>query len=326
MPTALREPLAATWARACSGLHGHLDWLDAQCSPLSCELERLYDWAALYAVNRLLAVAAKGSVLATGLADAQLYAGSLLRAPNGKDYVVLATVTLGAGDTPVAIRCTTSGSFGNLNVGTVLTLIDPIAGINSTLIVDALGISGGADDEPVTAWRARCALEWSLVVAGGARSGKPEDYRYWARSAHPSISDAKVLPQALGMGTVLILPICNGLVNRLPTPSILDSVRTRLLQIAPAVSDWRVAVPVLHPVALSIHLQPTVDTVANRNAIAAALTTLLLSKGGDANLTLAWAEIDATLALVTSQYVLDESGVVRWRDNELPILAPINWV
>lgn len=326
MPTALREPLAATWARACSGLHGHLDWLDAQCSPLTCELERLYDWAALYAVSRLLAVAAKGNVLATGLAGAQLYAGSLLRAPNGMDYIVLAAATLGAGDTPVAIRCTTTGSASNLATGTVLTLIDPIAGINSTLIVDALGISGGAEDELVTDWRARVALEWSLVVAGGARSGKPEDYRYWARSAHPSISDAKVLPHALGIGTVLILPICNGLANRLPTPSILDSVRAHLTQIAPAVSDWRVAVPVSHPVALTIHLQPAVDTVANRNAIAAALTTLLLSKGGDANLTLAWAEIDTTLALITSQYVLNESGIVSWQANEVPILAPINWI
>jgi len=42
MPAALRAPLSAAWSRACNGMHGHLDWVDAQCSPLTCELERLY--------------------------------------------------------------------------------------------------------------------------------------------------------------------------------------------------------------------------------------------------------------------------------------------
>lgn len=326
MPAALREPLAATWARACSGLHGHLDWLDAQCSPLSCELERLNDWAALYAVPRLLATAATGNALVTGAAGAQVLAGTLLRGANGLNYSVLAAVTLGIGNTAVSLRCKTTGLVGNLPAGAMLTLIDPLAGIASSLTVDTSALSGGADDEPQSDWRARVATEWSQVVNSGARSGKPDDYRFWARSAHPSVSGAIVQPHALGMGTVVVRPICNTLANRLPTQAVLDAVLARLTRIAPAVADWRVAAPVLHPLTFTLHLQATIDTAALRAAITSALTALVLAKGGDGVLTLAWAEVDTTVALITSQYVLDETTSLTWAAHELPILQAISWI
>ncbi|MDD5613416.1 MAG: baseplate J/gp47 family protein, partial [Gallionella sp.] len=117
MPAVLRAPLSAAWANACNGLHGHLDWLDAQCSPLTCELERLSDWGVLYRVERLLATASTGTLLATGNVAAKLLSGALLRGPNGLDYMVVAAVTLGAGNTPVAVRCANAGADGNLIAG-----------------------------------------------------------------------------------------------------------------------------------------------------------------------------------------------------------------
>ncbi|MGB7650862.1 MAG: baseplate J/gp47 family protein [Gallionella sp.] len=326
MPAALREPLAATWARVATGLHGHLDWLDAQCSPLTCELERLSDWAALYAVPRLLARAAAGNALASGAAGAQVLAGTLLRGANGLDYAVMAAVTLAAGNMAVSLRCTTTGLASNLVAGAQLTLINPLVGIASTLSVDASGLGGGADDEQLNDWRARIAAEWSQIVTNGARSGKVDDYRFWARSAHPSVSGAIVQPHVLGMGTVVVRPICNGLNNRLPTQAVLDAVLAHLARIAPAVADWRVAAPVLHPLTFTLHLQPAIDTAALRASIHSALTGLVLSKGGSGELSLAWAEVDATVALLTAQYVLDETISLAWAAHELPILHAINWV
>ena len=326
MPVALREPLAATWARACTGLHGHLDWLDAQCSPLTCELERLNDWAALYVVPRLLATAASGWVQATGASGTQVLAGTLLRANNGLNYQVLATVTLQMSSAQVSVRCVTAGSVGNLAAVAPMTLIEPLAGVASTLRADVQGITGGADDERVNDWRARVATEWSQIVTNGARSGKVDDYRFWARSAHPSVSGAIVQPHALGMGTVLVRPICNSLVNRLPTQAVLDAVLAHFARIAPAVADWRVAAPVLHPLTFTLRLQPAIDTAALRAAITAALTDLVRNKGGSTVFTLAWAEVDATVALLTAQYVLDETTSLAWAAHELPILQAINWI
>lgn len=328
MPAVLREPLSATWARACNGMHGHLDWLDAQCSPLTCELERLYDWAALYGVERLLATVATGNALATGNAGTQLLAGTLLRGQNGLDYTVLAAVVLGAGATPVAVQCVTRGSAGNLVAGQTLTLVDPVPGVNNAFTAGNIGITGGAEDELVDAWRARVAEEWRTVTTSGARSGKPEDYRFWAKRAHPSVTGALVQKHALGVGTVVVRPVCNGLADRLPTQAVLDAVAAYFDGIAPATADWRVTAPGTHPVTLTIHLQPLVDTADNRAAITAALNALVLTKGGtsDEALQLLWAEVDTTIAVITSQYTLDETGSIVWSANEVPVLQPVNWI
>jgi len=328
MPAALRAPLSAAWSRACNGMHGHLDWVDAQCSPLTCELERLYDWAEVYSVERLLATAAAGHALATGNAGAQLLADTLLRGSNGLDYIVLAATELGAGNTPVSIRCTNKGSAGNLVAGQTLTLVDPVAGVNNVLTVDVLGIAGGAEDEQVNAWRERVAEEWRTVVSSGARSGRPEDYRFWAKSAHQSVTGALIQLHTLGMGTVVVRPVCNGLANRLPTQAVLDAVAAHYTAVAPATADWRVTAPVAHPVTLTIHLLPAVDTAENRAAITAALTALVLGRGGNdiEELQLLWAEVDAVIAVITTQYTLDETGSITWQSHEVPVLQPINWI
>lgn len=301
LPAVLRVPLASAWAKACHGEHGHLDWIDKQCSPLTCELERLYDWASLYGVDRLAATAATGTALATGTAGTPLLAGTELRGQNGLDYTVLAAVNLGAGATAVTVRCAVAGADGNQAAGLTLTLVDPVPGVDSTLSIDVGGLSGGAVEEVLDAWRVRVAEEWQVVTTRGARSGKPDDYRFWARSAHPSVTGALVQPHALGTGTVLVRPICNSLPDRAPSPAVLAAVAEYFYAVVPATADWRLAAPIRHGVAVSIDLLPAADTAGNRAAITTALQAAVLAESTEDAL-LAMAEIDAAIATVTSQY------------------------
>jgi len=325
MPAVLRGPLSAAWARACHSQHGYLEWIDAQCSPLTCELERLYDWAALYGVDRLLATAAIGSALATGTLGTQLLAGTLLRGQNGLDYTVLAAVVLGAGSTPVTVRCTATGSAGNQAAGLTLALVDPVPGCAGTLTISAPGLTGGAEEESLEDWRARVADEWRTVVTRGARSGKPDDYRYWARTAHPSITTALIQMHTLGIGTVVVRPICDGLASRLPTQAVLDAVAAYLLATAPANADWRVVAPLVRPVAVSLHLLPGYDTAGNRAAITGAIATAVLAETSETAL-LAMAEIDAAIATVTSQYTrIAPTADVAVAPGEVLVLSPIVW-
>lgn len=325
MPAALSGPLSVMWAQAIHGQHGHLDWIAKQCSPLTCELERLHDWAALYSVPRLLATQATGNALATGNPGGQLLAEHPLRASNGLDYTVVNAVALGTGPTAVLVRCTTAGSAGNMAAGQVLTLVDPALYVNSTLTVDAAGIAGGAEDEDVEAWRLRVAEEWQTVTSRGARSGKPEDYIAWAKRAHPSVTGALVQPHALGMGSVIVRPICDGLAGRAPTAAILADVAAFLTSIAPATADWRVTAGLQHKVQPVIHLQPGVDNVANRNAIESALQALVLSKV-DNNAQLLRAEIDAAIGRVTLQYVLvAPMETVLAAPGEVLVFAGVTW-
>ncbi|QSB03466.1 baseplate J/gp47 family protein [Methylomonas sp. BW4-1] len=325
VPAVLRGPLAAMWARACHAQHGNLEWIDKQCSPLTCELERLYDWAALYGVDRLGATAATGNVLATGTVGTSLLAETVLRGQNGLDYTVLAAVTLGAGSTPVSARCNTAGSAGNMLAAQTLTLVDPVPGISGTLTVAIGGLTGGAEQETLESWRARVADEWRTMVTRGARSGKPDDYRYWAKSAHPSITTALVQPQALGLGTVIVRPICNGLLNRLPSPAVLAAVSAYLTDIAPATADWSVVAPLVRAVTITIDLLPGYDTVDNRNAITAALSALVLAESSETSL-LAMAEIDAAIATVTTQYTrIAPLADIAIGAGEVFVLQPVVW-
>lgn len=325
MPAVLRGPLSATWAHACHGQHGHLEFIDKQCSPLTCELDRLYDWAALYAVPRLAATPALGVVLATGTVGSEILADTVLRGQNGLDYKVLAAVTLGAGSTAVSVRCNTPGSAGNLLSGLTLTLVDPIAGVNSTLTVNTQGLSGGAPEELVEDWRIRVADEWWTMVTRGGRAGKPEDYRLWARSAHPSVSGTLVQTHVLGIGTVIVRPICDALDDRLPTQAVLDAVSDYLSGIAPATADWRVVSPILRRVTVSIDLLPAVDSDVNRQAIFSALNARVLAESSETAV-LTMAEIDAAIASVTQQYtrlapVVDLTA----QPGEVFVLSPVVW-
>lgn len=326
MPAVLRAPLSAAWSQACHSQHGHLEWIDAQCSPLTCELERLYDWAALYGVDRLAATAAYGTALATGNAGTPLLASTQLRGQNGLDYTVLEATILGAGATPVPVRCNTAGSASNLIAGQVLMLIDPVLGVTSTLTIDANGLTGGDEEELVDDWRVRVADEWVVVGRRGGRSGKPEDYRFWAKSAHPSVTSALVAMHTLAVGTVIVRPICDGLADRMPTAAVLAAVEAKLTDIAPATADWRVASPIVRPVAVSINLLPEVDSIANRSAIQAALNALVMAESSETAI-LTVGEIDEAIATVTNQYTrLAPLANLVVSANEVFVLSPVTWV
>ncbi len=325
IPLVLSGPLSVMWAQAAHGQHGHLDWIAKQCSPLTCELERLHDWASLYSVPRLMATAATGSVLATGNIGSQLLADHPLRASSGLDYTATNAVELSAGPTPVRVRCTAAGSAGNLASGQVLTLVDPALGVNNSLTVDAVGIAGGAEDEDVEAWRLRVAEEWQTVTSRGARSGKPEDYIAWAKRAHPSVTGALVQPHVLGMGSVIVRPICDSLAGRVPTPAVLAAVDTFLLSIAPATGDWRLAVPLQRQVQPVIHLQDAVDNQSNRDSISAALQALVLSKVEN-NARLLRAEVDGAIGRVTNQYELTSpTETIQAAPGEILVFAQVVW-
>jgi uncharacterized phage protein gp47/JayE len=326
VPLALRDPLSVMWARACNGQYGFLEWIWRQCSPLTCDLERLYDWAALYGVERLAATAAVGNVLATGTVGTQILKDTLLRGTNGLDYIVLIAVTLTGSDTPVPVRCTTAGSAGNLLPGQTLTLIDPIPGCANTLTVDFNGLTGGAEEENLEDWRTRVVDEWRAITTFGARGGRDDDYRFWARAAHPSVTGALVQRHVLGIGTVLVRPICNGLPDRLPTQGVLDAVAAYFMNIAPATADWRVAAPIPLLVGVSIHLFPQFDTQINRDTIDAAVQAVFMAESTETSV-LAVAEIDAAIATVTTQYdLLEPTANTAVSAGEVLVKLPTVWV
>lgn len=326
VPAVLRDPLSAAWARACHGQHGHLEWVLAQCSPLTCDLERLYDWAALYGVPRLDATKARGSLVVGGTLGATVLSGAAWRAVNGLDYVVSSAVTLTDATALVDVVCATAGAAGNLSAGQSLTLVDPAAGVTGTATVWTVGMSGGADIESLDAWRIRVADEWQTMVVMGGRAGRPADYRYWATAAHPSVTGALVQPNALGYGTVLVRPICGALDGRLPTAAVMSSVLDYLVAHAPAGADPRVTAPVLRSVSIQVHIPAAVDSAVNRAAIRAAVQALVSSEVSELAV-LSLAEIDAAVVgVVDSATRVAPSADVVCAPGEILSAPTLAWV
>jgi uncharacterized phage protein gp47/JayE len=326
MPAALREALSHTWARAAHGLHGHLDWIDRQCSPLTCELERLYDWAALYGIARLAASPAVGTVIATGSPGASIVADAALRGTNGLNYKVQAAVVMPqSGVVSVSVRSESTGEDANLPANAALKLIDPLPGIATAMTVGADSLTGGAAEETLDDWRLRVADEWEAMTVRGARGGRVEDYKFWCESAHPAVTGALVFPHALGLGTVVIHPICDGYADRLPTPAVLDAIGAYLKDIAPATADWRLALPIPKPVTVILHLDPAADTADARARISTAILAAILAEKSETSVLL-MAELDAAIATVTNQYQrLAPTADIAVEAGEVLTLAEVAW-
>ena len=325
VPAVLRKPLRVMWSRVGHGMHGMLEWVLLQCSPLTCDADRLPDWASLYGVDRLFAKAASGSVLATGSIGATVLADAQLKGTNGLDYSVVSAVQIGAGETLVDVVCTTTGEAGNLAAGAVLSLIDPLLGIAADMTVDGDGLTGGAEDESIDAWRLRVADEWQTVTTEGARSGKPDDYRAWAKNAHQAVTTALVQLHTVGIGSVVIRPICDGLPNRQPTQAVIDAIAAYYTATVPACADWRIVVPIPRVVSPNIHLLAGYDTAGNRTAIEAAFRSAVLAETSETAVLLV-AEVDAAIQAVTSQYSrLAPLADVAVAPGEVLVAGAITW-
>jgi len=326
MPATLREPLSHSWARACHGLHGHLEWIDRQCSPLTCELERLYGWAALYNVPQLPSTPATGTARATGSPGSVVFADEILRGPNKLDYIIVAANFMAnTGVANVSIRSADTGENANLPAGARLTLVDPMQGVDRTFVVDEDGLTGGAAEETIDDWRLRVADEWQAMTVRGARGGRPDDYKFWCMSSHPAVNGALVFPHAMGLGSVVVRPICDGAINRLPPPGVISAIKDHLATVAPATADWLLVSPVVRPVVVILHLDPAVDNAANRERVAAAINAAILAEK-DADAVFNMAKLDAAIATITSQYTrIAPAANIAVTPGEVLVLAGIEW-
>jgi uncharacterized phage protein gp47/JayE len=327
LPAVLRGPLSHAWAQACHGLHGHLEWVDRQCSPLTCELERLYDWAALYGVERLPASLATGSALATGSPGSVVFADTLLRGTNGLDYRVIETHFMAdSGAAVIPVLAVLVGEDSNLPPSARLAFISPVPGVDNKLTVADTGITGGAAEETLDDWRWRVADEWQTMTLHGARGGRVEDYRYWCESAHPAVTGALVFPHAMGMGTVVVHPICDDYPDRMPTPGVLSAIAEYLAGIVPATADWKLAAPVIRPVNVTLHLDASIDSESSREKIAQALLFAVLAEKSEESV-LHVAELDAAISTVTSQYTrIEPLQNIAAQPGEVLVLAAVTWV
>lgn len=164
-----------------AGLHGAYrylrDFIARQAVPIYSAGEFLDGWLATYGISRKEPAAAIGVMAGTGVAASLLAAGSLAQDDRGRQYRVTLDAAVAVDGTVAAnVIALVPGLDGNAAVGLKLTLVSPVAGVDSAFSVNASGLGGGADLET----DAEAIYRLQQRLANEPLGGSPADYARWA--------------------------------------------------------------------------------------------------------------------------------------------------
>ena len=202
-PSSVLSVFATVRAGGEFNMYGYIDWAFKQIFVDKAEAEYLDAWAAVWGVARKEAVPAKGKAIASGLAGSGIPEGVLAKSQGGGFYVLAgAVMPEGPGDATAECpaEAQAPGKDGNLAAGAKLTLVSPIAGISSELVVAESGLEGGVDAEGDEAFRARLLKTIQNPPHGGSKT----DYELWALEEN-GVENALCVPTYNGLGTVAVI-------------------------------------------------------------------------------------------------------------------------
>ena len=322
-----RSVLAAI-ARATAGLshelHGFLAHIARQVIPDTAETEALDRWASVFGLQRLAAAFSIGSIDFTGSNGSAIPAGTTLRRADGVEFTTDALGTIAGGTATVAVTAVLAGSEGDTLAGVTLTLVAPVAGIDSEATVAAGGLGGGADRESDDALRVRLRERIQDPPQGGAAA----DYVLWAKTV-PGVSRVWVFPVHFGLGTVGITFARDAdLDGPIPDAGEVTAVQTAIDALRPVTADAQVFAPAAVDLDPSVQLEP--NTAEVQAQVTAALEDLILREavpGGTLEISkiqeaisTAPGEVDHVLLVPAANVVYDEAelGTIG-----TPVYAPI---
>lgn len=293
-PPALGNTAAISYAVAGQRylLDEHLDWASRQGLATLADADNLNEIAVeLGIAGRKPASAAVGAVTFTVAAllgeTVKIPIGTLVRRSDGE---LFRTTELGsselAGDTVgVAVQAVEAGADGNTEEGIALELVDPIEGIDGSLVVDDGGLTGGADQETEDALRERVLARRRNPPMGGSK----HDYIAWALSV-PAVTRAWCIPNWNVPNGVLVMFVCDdNPATILPSGQKVQEVRdyiedeTRM----PVGAALEVRAPTPLYVDHTVRLTPDNDTV--RTSVIEALQEVYATRGEpDQEFRLSW--------------------------------------
>ena len=180
----------------------YINWLARQLLPDTAEVEWLDRHGDIWLVNadgsigRKSAALASGTVTVTGVNGTIVPSGMELSG-NDVDYETIEQITIGAVETPVAVRALNGGAAGNLDNGDTLSFVSAPSGVDSSTTVVVM--EGGADEENDDLLRARVLFRIQNPPMGGDAA----DYVAWT-TAISGVTRAWSYPNEMGIGTVTV--------------------------------------------------------------------------------------------------------------------------
>lgn len=189
-------------------------WVLKQIFPQTCDFDALLLWGCLIGVNYNYGQSTNLTIKLNNVTASYLVSGTVYKdLDTGLIYKTVSQVNAEDGQIIATAQCTTSGEIGNIPVGTVLNIANPLDGIPSTAEVIEIKIEGTADEE-IEVYRKRVLYGFRNKT----ESGSPIDYYNWALEV-PGIVDA--FPYLLSEGVMTLFLVTNGSgKNRTPSGEV----------------------------------------------------------------------------------------------------------
>lgn len=266
----LRRSDAAVLSRvhpaAVYGLYQYLAWQSRQLFYDTADEEALLRHGASRGVPRKQPTFAEGWAMFQGQAGRQLLSGVRLDI-GGVLYDVVEGVSFQTTTARALVRAVDVGAQGNQAAGAALQLVSPVLGVQSDAVVDAGGITGGADLEPLEDYRDRVGERFKNVPHGGA----PDDYVRWAKE-QPGVTRAWCRRRWVGPGTVAVFVVNDAATPITPGDADLDRIKAAIELDRPVTAELGVLAPTLVPVVYQLSVTP--DSPRVRAAVELALAQL----------------------------------------------------
>ena len=305
-------------------LFGYLDYMWRQMFVHLCDDEYLDFHGALRGIGRKAGYCGTGFIYGKGVTGKYLKAGTKLYLRNDRTrlYNVDEDVQCLDGTIIPSITALEQGYQGNLPHGTVLVLLNPEDGIQSSFEVGTAGIIGGVPPESNFSYRERILDHIRNPPHGGSRN----DYKQWAREV-AGIDRAWVIDDYAGIGTVgLMVARSAEDDDPIPDAEVMRRLDEHVEEERPVTAEVWKFTPRLKTVDYAIKLSP--DTIATRNAVIAELRDYHIRDGApDTHLRHSRAS-EAISAAVGEHHheLLVPAGDIHIGKTELPILGKISFV
>jgi len=320
----LRKALTKITCRVIAGavhmLHGHLDWTAKQIFPDTAEKEYLEQWAKVWGIQRKAPTFAKRSLTFTGTNGTIIPLGTELQTADEVVFLTDAAGTVASGTVTIGATAKTAGTTGNVGTGSQLTLVSPIAGINSAATVSASGVTDGTNLEKDDALLARILAR----IQEPPRAGVPTDYVAWALEV-AGVTRAWCFPQYLGLGTVGLTFVRDGDSGIIPDSAEIAAVLAHVSTKKPVTANLSVFAPATTTINFTIAVTP--NTADVKAAIQTELSNFLkdLDIGATVYVSQIRERISAALGETTHTLTAPASDTVL-ASNAIALMGAITWV
>lgn len=197
-------------------------WIYKQIFPATMDDEALDLKAAEFGIYRTSPVAAILEAEITGENDKIIESGTTWQF-NSIVYNQLEDVVIESGVSTITVECLTKGIIGNIDNGSSLMIVSPLAGVDDAAIITSTN-TNGLDAEDTESFRDRLINRMAQRPQGGS----VPDYIIWAGEVSGIV---KSFAFNNGLNNVIVYPLQSLTVDRIPDNTKLTEVEDYLNEI-----------------------------------------------------------------------------------------------